>query len=105
MITYETFKGLEKSKRLNMLNKMISELLEKDDYKDYSGDEIAAWSDENIIKTYNNIMAKDLLDNLTNDLESARLEIQSYSNNPGFENAMNEAIECVANAKSCLETE
>lgn len=105
MIAYEVFKDFEESRRFKILNKMISELLEKDKYRNYSGDEIAAWDDENIIKAHNEATAKDLLDGLEDNLESAKLEIQSCFNNPSFENAMNKAVECVANAKSCLEIE
>lgn len=105
MIAYEVFKGFEESRRFSMLNEMISELLEKDKYRDYSGDEIAAWSDENIIEAYNEAAAKDLLDGLARNLESAKLEIQSCFSNPSFENAMNKAVEFVANAKGCLEIE
>jgi hypothetical protein len=105
MVSYEVFEGFEESKRFRILEEMISNLLEKDEYRDYSGDEIAAWSDENIIKAYNEAMAKDLLDDLEGNLESTKLEIQSCFNNPSFENAMNKAIECVANAKGCLEIE
>lgn len=105
MISYESFKNIEESRRFKLLDDMISELLETDEYKDYSGDEIAAWSDENIIKTYNKVVAKGMLNNLMNDLESARLEIQQYINNEVVEECINDSIEQLGRASKGLEEE
>ena len=92
MITIEGFKNIkDESRKFDILDSMILRIIEEPEYENYSGDDVAAWSEENIIKTFNKIVAKAMLEDVMADIETKKHELRQYFNDQYVDGFLKEA--------------
>ena len=84
---------LPENLRNHEINGMIEDILAEKEYENYTGDEIAAWSEENICKVYNSYYVKDAMIEKIEGLDGWLTEIKMHYPNKVAIEGISNAIE------------